>query len=52
MQELENVNKVLSAEKGEEVRSQLVSHFGLTEQELAIYPLSDLIQMGVGMKNV
>ena len=38
--------------KPEEKRHSIIKHYGISEQELAIYPLKDLLQMGVGMKNV
>jgi hypothetical protein len=30
----------------------MIHHFGITEEELSFYSLADLVQMGVGMKNV
>lgn len=51
LEELDSIDQ-LSREKSETIRSQLISHFGITEEELSIYPLADLVQMGVGMKNV
>lgn len=42
----------IESEKSEDVRSRLISHFKLTQEELLIYPFNDLIQMGVSMKNV
>ena len=38
--------------KPEEKKQLIIKHYGITEQELNIYPLKDLLQMGVGMKNV
>ena len=42
----------LDKEKSEECKKQLIAHFDLSQEELSIYPFSDLIQMGVSMKNV
>lgn len=42
----------INREKTEAVRNQLIAHFGISQEELAIYPFNDLIQMGVSMKNV
>ena len=42
----------LDKEKSEECKKQLIAHFDSSQEELSIYPFSDLIQMGVSMKNV
>ena len=43
---------VLEEEKPEEKQKLAIKHYGISEQEMSIYPLKDLLQMGVGMKNV
>ena len=48
----EDADAYLEKEKPESVKEVLIKHYGLSQEEMKIYPFADLIQMGIGMKNV
>ncbi|KAK8818620.1 hypothetical protein WA538_003931, partial [Blastocystis sp. DL] len=45
--EVEKDDAILSQDKPEAVKQQMIHHFGITEEELSFYSLADLVQMGV-----
>lgn len=34
------------------MKEVLIKHYGLSQEEMKIYPFADLVQMGISMKNV
>ena len=48
----EDAEEYLEKEKPDRVKEVLIKHYGLSQEEMKIYPIADLVQMGISMKNV